>query len=67
MSTPAQPHPAVRLHSDRPVSGLISGFPAKSPSHAVAQWLCDLAFESTGFVLASRFTQLPLRGQYRNR
>jgi len=29
LSTPTQPHPVVRLRSDRPVSGLMSGFPCQ--------------------------------------
>jgi len=32
----------------------------------MTQWLCDLALESTNDLMASRLTQLPLRGQYRN-
>ena len=37
------PLPAIRMYSYRPVSGLMSGFPAKSPSHTLVQWLFDLA------------------------
>ena len=50
--------------SYRPVSGLMSGFPAKSPSHTLVQWLFDLAL---GLLVKSKPSHLPLRGQYQNR
>jgi len=36
------PHPVVRLYSYRPVSGLMSSFLAKLPSHTYVQWLFNL-------------------------